>query len=54
MPSAVLVNNAGMAILGEMDELTDLEHTPSLQWRRSLERNLDTAFLVTRALPARA
>jgi len=45
----VLVNNAGMAVLGEMDELTDLEHVTPAQWQRSLERNLTTAFLVTRA-----
>lgn len=46
---AVLVNNAGMAILGEMDALADLGCTSLLQWQRSLERNLSTAFLVTRA-----
>lgn len=45
----VLVNNAGMAVLGEMDELTELEHVTPAQWQRSLERNLTTAFLVTRA-----
>jgi 3-oxoacyl-[acyl-carrier protein] reductase len=45
----VLVNNAGMAILGEMDELTDLGALPLAQWQRSLEQNLSTAFLVTRA-----
>jgi 3-oxoacyl-[acyl-carrier protein] reductase len=48
-PVAVLVNNAGMAILGEMDELAELGRTSLLQWQRSLERNLSTAFLVTRA-----
>lgn len=53
VPVAVLVNNAGMAILGEMDEPTDLERVSLAQWQRSLERNLATAFLVTRAfLPA--
>jgi 3-oxoacyl-[acyl-carrier protein] reductase len=45
----VLVNNAGMAILGAMDEPTDLEQLSLDQWQRSLERNLGTAFLVTRA-----
>jgi 3-oxoacyl-[acyl-carrier protein] reductase len=45
----VLVNNAGMAVLGEMDALTDLERVPLDRWRRSLERNLTTTFLVTRA-----
>jgi len=52
-PVAVLVNNAGMAILGEMDEPADLDQVSLAQWQRSLERNLSTAFLVTRAfLPA--
>jgi 3-oxoacyl-[acyl-carrier protein] reductase len=45
----VLVNNAGMAVLGEMDELADLGSITLPQWQRSLERNLTTAFLVTRA-----
>jgi 3-oxoacyl-[acyl-carrier protein] reductase len=48
-PVAVLVNNAGMAILGEMDEPADLDRVTLAQWQRSLERNLSTAFLVTRA-----
>ena len=52
-PVEVLVNNAGMAILGEMDEPADLDQLSLAQWQRSLERNLSTAFLVTRAfLPA--
>jgi 3-oxoacyl-[acyl-carrier protein] reductase len=46
----VLVNNAGMAVLGDMDALADLDSISLAQWRRSLERNLDTAFLATRAL----
>jgi 3-oxoacyl-[acyl-carrier protein] reductase len=45
----VLVNNAGMAVLGEMDALTELAQVSVEQWHRSLERNLTTAFLVTRA-----
>lgn len=48
-PVGVLVNNAGMAILGEMDEPAELERITLAQWQRSLERNLSTAFLVTRA-----
>jgi len=48
-PVAVLVNNAGMAILGEMDEPAELDRVSLAQWQRSLERNLSTAFLVTRA-----
>jgi 3-oxoacyl-[acyl-carrier protein] reductase len=46
----VLVNNAGMAVLGDMDALADLDCISLAQWRRSLDRNLGTAFLVTRAL----
>jgi len=46
----VLVNNAGMAVLGDMDALADLDCISLAQWRRSLERNLGTAFLATRAL----
>ena len=48
-PVHVLVNNAGMAILGEMDALAELGEVSLGQWRRSLDRNLTTAFLVTRA-----
>jgi 3-oxoacyl-[acyl-carrier protein] reductase len=48
----VLVNNAGMAVLGEMDALADLADVSLAQWHRSLERNLTTAFLVTRAVLA--
>jgi len=49
-PVDVLVNNAGMAVLGDMDALADLDQISLAQWRRSLERNLTTAFLATRAL----
>lgn len=45
----VLVNNAGMAILGEMDEPGELERLDRADWQRSLDRNLTSAFLVTRA-----
>ncbi len=49
----VLVNNAGMAVLGEMDSLTPVGDLTLLQWQRSIDRNLGSAFLVTRAfLPA--
>jgi len=52
-PVDALVNNAGMAVLGEMDALTELGEVSLADWRRSLDRNLTTAFLVTRAfLPA--
>ncbi len=46
---SVLVNNAGMAVLGEMDEPGALEQLDRSDWQRSLDRNLTTAFLVTRA-----
>lgn len=49
-PVEVLVNNAGMAVLGEIDELADLVQVSLAQWQRSLERNLTTAFLVARAV----
>lgn len=46
----VLVNNAGMVSASEPDYLEgDLLSTDPARWRRSLERNLDTAYLVTRA-----
>ena len=48
----VLVNNAGMAILGEMDAPCALEELTRDDFRRSLERNLTSAFLVTRAFIA--
>jgi 3-oxoacyl-[acyl-carrier protein] reductase len=48
-PVAVLVNNAGMAILGDMDGPAEIDRLSLAQWQRSLERNLSTAFLVTRA-----
>jgi 3-oxoacyl-[acyl-carrier protein] reductase len=46
---AVLVNNAGMAILGEMDASGELERLDRRDWQRSLDRNLTSTFLVTRA-----
>lgn len=46
----VLVNNAGMVSASEPDYLEgDLLATDPGRWRRSIERNLDTAYLVTRA-----
>jgi 3-oxoacyl-[acyl-carrier protein] reductase len=46
----VLVNNAGMVSAAEPDYLEgDLLATDPGRWRRSIERNLDTAYLVTRA-----
>ncbi len=46
----VLVNNAGMVSVTDPDYLQgDLLGTSPERWRQSIERNLDTAFLVTRA-----
>jgi len=46
----VLVNNAGMVSVADPDMLGgDLESTGPERWRQSLARNLDTAYLVTRA-----
>jgi 3-oxoacyl-[acyl-carrier protein] reductase len=45
----VLVNNAGMAVLGAMDEPTDINFLRTAAWHGSLARNLTSAFLVTRA-----
>ncbi len=48
----ILVNNAGMTSVSqsgteEADEATEL---PYAQWRAAIERNLDTAFLMSRAV----
>lgn len=48
----ILVNNAGMTSVsrpgtGEADEATEL---PYSHWRAAIERNLDTAFLMSRAV----
>ena len=53
-PPTVLVNNAGMTSLsgtasGESGRVTDL--APG-EWRRAMARNLDTAYLCTRAVLA--
>jgi 3-oxoacyl-[acyl-carrier protein] reductase len=48
-PVDVLVNNAGMAVLGEMDALTEIGGVSIAAWHRSLERNLTTTFRVTQA-----
>jgi 3-oxoacyl-[acyl-carrier protein] reductase len=48
-PVDVLVNNAGMAVLGSIDAQVPLQDISLALWRTVLERNLTTAFLVTRA-----
>jgi 3-oxoacyl-[acyl-carrier protein] reductase len=45
----VLVNNAGMASLGVSDPTGPLEDMTTATWAVTLERNLTTAFYVTRA-----
>ena len=50
---SVLVNNAGMAVLGEMDAPGNLERLDLGDWQRSLERNLTSAFLGDARVPAR-
>ena len=49
-PIDLLVNNAGMtSVTDEEDWLSITEMTPE-QWRHGIMRNLDTAFLMTRAV----
>ena len=45
----ILVNNAGMAALGVSDPTGPLEEVTDATWAATLERNLTTAFYVTRA-----
>ena len=45
----VLVNNAGMAALGVLDPTGPLEDMATATWAGTIERNLTTAFYVTRA-----
>jgi 3-oxoacyl-[acyl-carrier protein] reductase len=55
-PPAILVNNAGMtsvsapALPADRTESGPVDELSYEQWRRSLTRNLDTAFLATRAV----
>jgi 3-oxoacyl-[acyl-carrier protein] reductase len=51
-PVDVIVNNAGLASLGVLDRQAPLEELDPADWRRGITRNLDTAFLVTRAFLA--
>jgi 3-oxoacyl-[acyl-carrier protein] reductase len=46
----VLVNNAGMASLGTIDKAGPLETISDASWTIMLNRNLTTAFNVTRAV----
>ncbi len=51
-PVDILVNNAGMASQGVLDPGGPLETMSYEAWRLALRRNLDTAFLVSRAVVA--
>jgi 3-oxoacyl-[acyl-carrier protein] reductase len=46
----ICVNNAGMTVLGEEQFEARVDDIPLAEWRRSLERNLTTCFLVTKAV----
>jgi 3-oxoacyl-[acyl-carrier protein] reductase len=48
-PVTAVVNNAGMAVLGELDPCAPVATLSLADWQRSLERNLTSAFLVSRA-----
>jgi 3-oxoacyl-[acyl-carrier protein] reductase len=45
----IVVNNAGMTLVGEPEEGRPLISVSDDQWRRSLDRNLSLGFFVTRA-----
>lgn len=45
----IVVNNAGMTSVGQPDGSGPLLALSDDEWRRSLDRNLTTAFFVTRA-----
>jgi 3-oxoacyl-[acyl-carrier protein] reductase len=49
VPVTALVNNAGMAVLGDLDPSAPVARLGLADWQQSLERNLTTAFLVSRA-----
>ena len=52
-PVEVLVNNAGMAVQGELDASAPVADMSLTQWQAAIERNLTSAFLVCRAFAAR-
>jgi 3-oxoacyl-[acyl-carrier protein] reductase len=49
-PVDILVNNAGMTSLSSGGETGSLAQTDQAVWQASLDRNLSSAYLVTRAL----
>ncbi|HSC84493.1 MAG TPA: SDR family NAD(P)-dependent oxidoreductase [Pseudomonas sp.] len=46
----ILVNNAGMAMLGSPEPFADVAEMDLATWNLSLNRNLTSAFLLTRAV----
>lgn len=46
----IVVNNAGMASLASPEVLRPVAHLSDADWRTEIDRNLTTAFLVSRAL----
>ena len=46
----ICVNNAGMTVIGEEQFESRVDDIPLEEWHRSLERNLTTCFLVTKAV----
>ena len=52
LPVEVLVNNAGMAVAGEIDAAARVADLPLADWQRTIERNLTSCFLVSRAFVA--
>lgn len=49
LPVAALVNNAGMAVLGQLDAAAPVADMQLAHWRRAIDRNLTSCFLVSRA-----
>lgn len=49
-PIDVLVNNAGMTSVTDEESWLSITEMSPEQWRSGIERNLDTAFLMTRAV----
>ena len=49
-PPAILVNNAGMTSQGSVVESGSAVDISEEQWHRGLQRNLDTAFFMSRAV----
>lgn len=49
LPVEALVNNAGMAVMGELDHAAPVAELALADWRRAIERNLTSCFLVSRA-----